>query len=116
VSDGGTFRYQFDDEAEILCIWNCPSWLNTRMTGRAELDSSRDAAAAWPVVVRVAGLAAVVVAVLALALERFVGIGPVPLLALAGAVALFVGLQLPAAAPAFLQPLEPLDVDVDELS
>jgi hypothetical protein len=85
------------------------------MKERAELGEGPDAVAAWPLVVRVTGVAAVLAAVLCLALQRFVGVGPLPLLACASAVALVVGLQLPAAAPAFLQPVDPLDAEIEQL-
>ena len=85
------------------------------MRRRADLDDVHDPADAWPVVVRVAGLAAVLAAVVALALQRFLGVAPGPLVAMAAAVALIVGLQLPAAAPPFLQPLEPVEAEVEPL-
>jgi hypothetical protein len=85
------------------------------MKARAELGERPDAVAAWPLVVRVAGVAAVLAAAVCLALQRFFGVGPLPLVACAAAVALVVGLQLPAAAPAFLQPIDPLDAEIEQL-
>jgi hypothetical protein len=81
----------------------------TSMTPRTS-----DPVALWPTVVRAAGVAAVLVAVAAGALHHFAGVGPEVLVAAAALVALVIGSRLPAAAPAFLQPV--VDDDSDELA
>jgi hypothetical protein len=82
--------------------------------GTRAITEPADAGAAWAVAVRVAGVTAVVTAVFGLALQRFMGLGTAPLMVLATAVALLVGFRLPAAAPAFLQPIELVDADLDD--
>jgi hypothetical protein len=98
--------------AEIPCIWNDPSCLNTYVV---ELEEGRDPTEAWSHAVRVAGVAAVVTALVGIVLQHFAGVGAVPLLALSAAVALVVGLRLPPAAPAFLQPVEPSEAEADQM-
>jgi hypothetical protein len=73
-----------------------------------------DPVALWPVVVRTAGVVAVVVAVAAGALSHFAGVGGETLILLSAAVALLAGSRLPAASPRFLQPVD--DGDADELA
>jgi hypothetical protein len=65
-----------------------------------------DPVAAWPAVVRAAGVAAVLVAVAAGALHGFAGVGAEALVIVSALVALVIGSRLPAAAPAFLQPVD----------
>jgi hypothetical protein len=57
---------------------------------------------------------AVLVAVAAGALHGFAGVGAEALVILAAVVALIVGSRLPAAAPAFLQPVD--DGEPDDLA
>ncbi len=85
------------------------------MSAHATFCEPADQGVAWALAVRVAGVAAVLCAVLALALQRFAGIGAAPLLMVSLAVALLVGLRLPAAAPAFLQVPDPLDAELEQL-
>jgi hypothetical protein len=69
------------------------------------MRAPHDPIAAWPIVVRTAAVAAVVVAALAGALHRFAGVDAEALVAMSAVVALLIGLRLPAASPAFLQPV-----------
>ena len=85
------------------------------MSARVVFREPADQGTAWALSVRVAGVAAVLCAVLALALERFADVGAAPLLMLSVAVALLVGLRLPAGAPAFLQTADPLDAELEQL-
>jgi hypothetical protein len=85
------------------------------MSARAVFREPAEQGAAWAMTVRVAGVAAVLCAVLALALQRFAGVGAAPLLMVAVAVGLLVGLRLPAAAPAFLQVVDPFDAELEQL-
>jgi hypothetical protein len=85
------------------------------MSARVAFREPADQGIAWALAVRVAGVAAVLCAVLALALQRFADVGAAPLLMASVAVALLVGLRLPAAAPAFLQTADPLDAELEQL-
>ena len=85
------------------------------MSARVVFREPADEATAWALAVRVAGLAAVLCAVIGLALQRFMGVGATPLLILSGIGALAIGLRLPPAAPAFLRSVEPLDAELQEL-
>ncbi len=89
---------------------------NARLMGMVSPMAPRphDPVAAWPAVVRAAGVAAVLVAALAGALHHFVGIGAETLLIASAVAALVIGSRLPAAAPAFLQPMD--DAEPDELA
>jgi hypothetical protein len=85
------------------------------VSARVAFCEPADQGTAWALAVRVAGVAAVLCAVLALALQRFAGVGAAPLLMVSVAVALLVGLRLPAAAPAFLQAADPCDAELEQL-
>jgi predicted benzoate:H+ symporter BenE len=85
------------------------------MSARVVYREPADEATAWALAVRVAGITAVVCAAIGLALQRFMGVGPMPLLVLSAAVALVIGLRLPAAAPAFLRSVDPLDAELEDL-
>jgi hypothetical protein len=74
---------------------------------------TNDPVAAWPVTVRAAGVAAALLAVAAGALHYFVGIEAEALVVLAAVAGLIIGCRLPAAAPAFLRPV---DDEPDELA
>jgi hypothetical protein len=87
----------------------------TGMSARVVFREPADEATAWALAVRVAGLGAVMCAVVGLALQRFVGLGATPLLVLSGIAALAIGLRLPPAAPAFLRSVDPLDAELEEL-
>jgi hypothetical protein len=84
------------------------------MSARVVFREPADEATAWALAVRVAGLAAVLCAVIGLALQRFMGVGATPLLVLSGIVALAIGFRLPPAAPAFLRSVDPLDAELEE--
>ena len=85
------------------------------MSARVVFREPADEATAWALAVRVAGLAAVLCAVVGLALHRFMGVGATPLLVLSGIAALAIGFRLPPAAPAFLRSVDPLDAELGEL-
>ena len=85
------------------------------MSARVVFREPADEATAWALAVRVAGLAAVLCAVLGLALQHFMGLGATPLLVLSGLAALTIGFRLPPAAPAFLRSVDPLDAELEEL-
>jgi len=85
------------------------------MGARVVFREPADEATAWALAVRVAGLAAVLCAVLGLALQHFMGLGATPLLVLSGLAALTIGFRLPPAAPAFLRSVDPLDAELAEL-
>jgi hypothetical protein len=80
--------------------------MSTRLALTEPADPA-DSTVAWAIVVRLAGVTAVMTATFALALQWFVGLGAVPLVVLSAVVALAVGSRLPAASPRFLQPLDP---------
>ena len=79
------------------------------MNARVVYGEPADQSTAWA-----AGVAGVLTAVVAFALQRFMGLGNTVLLVLAAAVALAVGLRLPPAAPAFLQVVDPLDAEIEQ--
>ena len=85
------------------------------MSARVVFREPADEATAWALAVRVAGVAAVLCAVVGVALQRFTHLGPTPLLVLSGLVALYVGFRLPPAAPSFLRSVDPLDAELEEL-
>jgi hypothetical protein len=85
------------------------------MSARVVFQEPADEATAWALAVRVAGVAAVVCAVVGLALQHFMGLGATPLLVLSGVAALAIGFRLPPAAPAFLRSFDPLDAELEEL-
>jgi len=85
------------------------------MTEHDRLEAEQNPTEAWPHAVRVAGVAAVLSAVAGIVLERFFGVGALPLLGLSAATALVVGLRLPPAAPAFLQRVDPAEAEVEQL-
>ena len=85
------------------------------MSARVVYGEPADESTAWALAVRVAGVAAVLSAVVAVALHRFFGIGATPLVLVAAAVALLVGFRLPPAAPAFLRAVDPLDAELEAL-
>ncbi len=85
------------------------------MSTRVVYGEPVDAATAWALVVRVAGVTAVLAAVVGLALQRFAGVGAAPLLLASAGLALVIGLRLPPAAPAFLQAIDPLDAELEQL-
>jgi hypothetical protein len=85
------------------------------MSTRVVYGEPADPDTAWALVVRVAGVAAVLTAVVGLALERFLGVGAAPLLLASVGVALVIGLRLPPAAPAFLQVADPMDAELEQL-
>jgi hypothetical protein len=87
----------------------------TGMSARVVFREPADEATAWALAVRVAGLAAVLCAVVGLALQHFMGLGATPLLILSGLAALTIGFRLPPAAPAFLRSVDPLDAELEEL-
>lgn len=84
------------------------------MNARVVYGEPADQSTAWALAVRVAGVAGVLTAVVAFALQRFMGLGNTVLVVLAAAVALAVGLRLPPAAPAFLQVADPLDAEIEQ--
>jgi hypothetical protein len=73
-----------------------------------------DPVSAWPAAVRAAGVAAVLVAVAAGALQHFAGVGAEALVVLSALAALVIGSRIPAASPSFLQPVD--DAEPDELA
>jgi hypothetical protein len=87
----------------------------TGMSARVVFREPADEATAWALAVRVAGVSAVLCAVVGVALQRFMHLGPTPLLVLSGLVALYVGFRLPPAAPSFLRSVDPLDAELEEL-
>jgi len=86
----------------------------TGMSVRVVFREPADEATAWALAVRVAGVAAVLCAVLGLALQHFMGLGATPLLVLSGVAAVAIGFRLPPAAPAFLRSVDPRDADLEE--
>ncbi len=85
------------------------------MTARLGTVEPMESTGAWPLAVRVAGVAAVLSSAVGYGLHRFMGVGLLPLLVLAAVVGLATGWRLPAAAPSFLQPLDSFDDELEAL-
>jgi hypothetical protein len=108
-------RCQFHDKRIFRAFGTVFSDSMKDMSTRVAYGEPADQAAAWGLVVRVAGVAAVLSAVVGLALQHFMGVAATPLLLASVGVAVLVGLRLPPAAPAFLQSVDPLDAEIEQL-